>query len=58
MTTTVEQLMPRTRRNAELVLLILAIGIVLLAWVTVDLNRNGTVPANIIPVAGGFAVLA
>ncbi len=58
MTTTVEQLMPRTRRNAELLLLILAIGIVLLAWVTTDLNRNGTVPANIIPIAGGFTVLA
>jgi len=58
MTTTVEQLMPRTRRNAELLLLILAIVIVLLAWVTTDLNRNGTVPANIIPVAGGFTVLA
>jgi cell division protein FtsW (lipid II flippase) len=58
MTTTVEQLMPRTRRNAELLLLILALGIVLLAWVTTDLNRNGTVPANIIPVAGGFTVLA
>ena len=58
MTTTVEPLTPRTRRNAELLLLILAIGIVLLAWVTTDLNRNGTVPANIIPIAGGFTVLA
>ena len=58
MTTTVEPLSPPTRRNAELGLLTLAIGIVLLAWVTTDLNRNGTVPANIIPVAGGFTVLA
>ncbi|HET8988972.1 MAG TPA: FtsW/RodA/SpoVE family cell cycle protein [Humibacillus sp.] len=58
MTTTVEQLTPRTRRNSELLLLILAVGIVLLAWVTTDLNRNGTVPANIIPIAGGFTVLA
>ncbi|GAA2159482.1 cell elongation-specific peptidoglycan biosynthesis regulator RodA [Humibacillus xanthopallidus] len=57
MTTTVEQLTPRTRRNSELGLLVLAIGIVLLAWVTTDLNRNGTVPANIIPIAGGFTVL-
>jgi cell division protein FtsW (lipid II flippase) len=56
-TTTVEALTPRTRRNSELGLLVLAIGIVLLAWVTTDLNRNGTVPANIIPVAGGFTVL-
>ncbi|MGW5238611.1 FtsW/RodA/SpoVE family cell cycle protein [Monashia sp. NPDC004114] len=58
MTTTVEPLHPPTRRNAELGLLVLAIGIVLLAWITTDLNRNGTVPANIIPVAGGFTVLA
>jgi cell division protein FtsW (lipid II flippase) len=57
MTTTVEPLTPRTRRGAELLLLILAIGIVLLAWVTTDLNRNGTVPANIVPVAGGFTAL-
>ena len=58
MTTTVEPLTPRTRRAAELLLLLFAIAIVLLAWVTIDLNRNGTVPANIIPVAGGFTVLA
>jgi cell division protein FtsW (lipid II flippase) len=56
-TTTVEPLTPRTRRGAELLLLLLAIGIVLLAWVTTDLNRNGTVPANIIPIAGGFTAL-
>jgi cell division protein FtsW (lipid II flippase) len=58
MTTTVEALTPRTRRGVELVLLLLAIGIVLLAWVSVDLGRNGTVPANIVPVAGGLVVLA
>ena len=58
MTTTVEPLTPRTRRGAELALMLLAIAIVLLAWVTTDLNRNGTVPANIIPIAGGFTVLA
>ncbi|GAB3873850.1 FtsW/RodA/SpoVE family cell cycle protein [Terrabacter terrigena] len=58
MTTTVEPLTPRTRRGAELVLLLLAVAIVLVAWITTDLNRNGTVPANIVPVAGGFVVLA
>ncbi|OFE14178.1 cell division protein [Humibacillus sp. DSM 29435] len=58
MTTTVEPLNPPTRRGLELVLLIVAVAIVLLAWVTVDLNRNDTVPANIVPVAGGFAALA
>lgn len=58
MITTVESVTPRPRRGVELVLLILAIAIVLLAWITVDLNRNGTVPPNIFPVAGGFVVLA
>ncbi|MDN5789638.1 MAG: FtsW/RodA/SpoVE family cell cycle protein [Micrococcales bacterium] len=58
MTTTVESISPRSRRGVELLLLIIAIGIVLLAWVTVDLNRNGTVPANIVPVAGGLVILA
>jgi len=57
-TTTVEPVTPRTRRGVELVLLIVAIAIVLTAWVTVDLNRHGTVPANIVPVAGGLVVLA
>ncbi|MEO5743687.1 MAG: FtsW/RodA/SpoVE family cell cycle protein [Terracoccus sp.] len=58
MTTTVERLNPPTRRGLELVLIIIAVAIVLLAWVTVDLNRNGTVPTNIVPVAGGFSALA
>ncbi|HET7397044.1 MAG TPA: FtsW/RodA/SpoVE family cell cycle protein [Intrasporangium sp.] len=58
MITTVERVAPRTRRGMELLLLIVAIAIVLLAWVTVDLTRNGTVPANIVPVAGGLVVLA
>ncbi len=58
MTTTVETLVPRTRRGIELLLLVLALGIVVLAWVTVDLNRTGTVPPKILPVAGGFAGLA
>jgi cell division protein FtsW (lipid II flippase) len=57
-TTTVEPLTARPRRGLELVLLFVAIAIVLIAWVTVDLNRNGTVPPNIFPVAGGLLVLA
>ena len=57
MTTTVEPLTPRTRRGSELLLLLFAIVIVLVAWVTTDLNRNGTVPTNILPVAGGFTLL-
>ena len=58
MITTVESVTPRPRRGVELVLLIVAIAIVLLAWITVDLHRNGTVPPNIFPVAGGLVVLA
>lgn len=58
MTTTVEPVAPPTRRGLELLLLVLAVAIVLVAWVTVDLNRNGTVPANIVPPAGGFVGLA
>lgn len=57
MITTVEPIAPKTRRGLELLLLVMAIAIVLLAWVTVDLARNGTVPANIVPVAGGLVVL-
>ncbi|RKT79694.1 cell elongation-specific peptidoglycan biosynthesis regulator RodA [Terracoccus luteus] len=57
MTTIVERLSPPTRRGLELLLLLLAVGIVLLAWVSVDLNLRGTVPANIVPVAGGFTAL-
>ena len=58
MITTVESVTPQPRRGVELALLILAIVIVLGAWITVDLNRNGTVPPNIFPVAGGLVVLA
>lgn len=58
MTTTVENVAPRTRRGLELLLLLLAIAIVLLAWISVDLGRGGTVPGNIIPVAGGLVLLA
>jgi cell division protein FtsW (lipid II flippase) len=58
MITTVESVTPQPRRGVELALLILAIVIVLGAWINVDLNRNGTVPPNIFPVAGGLVVLA
>jgi cell division protein FtsW (lipid II flippase) len=58
MITTVESVTPQPRRGVELVLLVLAIIIVLGAWISVDLNRNGTVPPNIFPVAGGLVVLA
>ncbi|WP_295699180.1 FtsW/RodA/SpoVE family cell cycle protein [Lapillicoccus sp.] len=54
MTTTVRTVIPKTRRNVELVLLILAVGIVLLAWVSVDLGVRETVPAQLLTVGGGL----
>jgi len=56
--TTVQTVAPRTRRNVELVLLLLAVGITLLAWVNVDLGVNETVPAQLATVGGGLLGLA
>lgn len=56
--TTVQTVAPRTRRNVELVLLLLAVGITLLAWVNVDLDVNETVPAQLATVGGGLLGLA
>ena len=58
MITTVQTVVPRTRRNVELVLLLLAIGITLLAWVNVDLGVRETVPAQLVTVGGGLLGLA
>ncbi len=58
MSTTVQNLAPRTRRNVELVLLLLAVGITLVAWVNVDLGVNETVPAQLATVGGGLLGLA
>ena len=55
--TTVETLVPRTRRNVELLLLVFAIAIILLAWVDVDLGVRETVPAQLLAVGGGFLAL-
>ena len=54
MTTTVRTVIPKTRRNVELALLVLAVGIVLLAWVSVDLGVRETVPAQLLTVGGGL----
>ncbi len=54
MITTVQTVVPRTRRNVELVLLLLAVGITLLAWVNVDLGVRETVPAQLVTVGGGL----
>jgi cell division protein FtsW (lipid II flippase) len=56
--TIVQTLAPRTRRNVELVLLLLAVGITLLAWVNVDLGVRETVPAQLVTVGGGLLGLA
>lgn len=54
MNTIVETIAPRTRRNVELVLLLLAVAITLLAWVSVDLGVRETVPAQLVTVGGGL----
>ncbi len=56
--TTVQTVPPRTRRNVELVLLLLAVGITLLAWVNVDLGVNERLPAQLVTVGGGLLALA
>ncbi len=58
MTVTVETVAPRTGRNVELVLTAFALGIVLLAWVTVDLTLRGTVPPALTTVAASLGGLA
>jgi len=57
-TTIVQTVTPSTRRNAELLLLLLAVGITLLAWVSVDLGVRATVPAQLTTVGGGLLGLA
>jgi len=49
---------PRTRRNVELVLLLLAVGIVVLAYVNVSLAVNNEVPAGLTTQVIGLLVLA
>ncbi|NNM48195.1 FtsW/RodA/SpoVE family cell cycle protein [Knoellia koreensis] len=49
---------PRTRRNVELVLLLLAVGIVVLAYVNVSLAVNNEVPAGLTTQVVGLLVLA
>lgn len=49
---------PRTRRNTELLLLVFAIGIVLLCYANVGLAVDGTIPADLVTLGAGFAVLA
>lgn len=48
---------PRRGRNVELLLIIVAIGIVLLAWAQVGLVLKGAVPASLYTIGGGFLAL-
>ena len=57
MTTTVEHIQARPRRGTELALTVLALAIVLGAWVNVDLALNGTAPAELATVGTGLLVL-
>jgi cell division protein FtsW (lipid II flippase) len=56
--TTVSSLAPRTRRNVELVLLLLAVGIVVLAYVNVSLAMSGSFPPGLTTQVAGLLVLA
>lgn len=54
---TVTTLAPRTRRGVELVLLVFAVGIVLLAYVNVGIAVDGELPPSIIAYGLGLVVL-
>ncbi|WP_109472654.1 FtsW/RodA/SpoVE family cell cycle protein [Ornithinimicrobium cavernae] len=52
--TTITTFRPRTGRTTELILLVFAIGIVMLAYVNVGLAVRGEVPANLLTTGGIF----
>ncbi len=54
---TVTTLAPRTRRGVELILLVFAVGIVLLAYVNVGIAVDGQLPPSIIAYGVGLVVL-
>lgn len=55
---TVTDQKPRTRRGTELVLLIFAIAVVLLAYANVGLAMEGSLPVDLLPIGAGFGVIA
>ena len=57
MTTTVETIQARPRRGIELALTVLALAIVIGAWVNVDLALRGDAPAELATVGGGLLAL-
>jgi cell division protein FtsW (lipid II flippase) len=56
--TTVSSFRPRTRRNVELVLLLLAVAIVVLAYVNVGLSTSGAFPPRLITDSAGLLVIS
>ena len=57
MTTTVETIPARSRRNVELILVLFAVGIVLLAWINVDVGTRDTIPTHLVAIGGGLLAL-
>ena len=55
---TVSQFVPRTRRNVELALLVFAVGIVLLAYVSVGLGVNQSLPLDLATHGGALLAIA
>lgn len=54
----VDPVVPRTRRNVEAVLIVLAVAVALGAYALVGLNVNGELPPGMIGYAAGLAALA
>ena len=52
MTTTVETIPTKSRRNTELLLLLFAVAIVLFAWVDTEVANRGAVPAGLVAIGG------
>lgn len=56
--TVVSRFRPRRGRNVELLLIVLATAIVLLAYVNVGVATHGSVPSSLLVLGGGFLGLA
>jgi cell division protein FtsW (lipid II flippase) len=56
--TTITSIRPRTRRNVELLLLLLAVGIVLVAYLNVGLAIDGTFPPDMLSYGAGLLGIA
>ncbi|WP_270888947.1 FtsW/RodA/SpoVE family cell cycle protein [Pedococcus sp. 5OH_020] len=56
--TTISSFAPKTRRNVELALLLLAVGIVVLAYVDVSLSVSGTFPPDLATHGAGLLAIS